>query len=78
MHICTVDLDANVAVVHLDSVERSFSGADVTLAWERGHSDGVPLLKQGHVVAQGSVYVELRGRRAAECCPQDILFLLDE
>lgn len=32
MHICTVDLDANVAVVHLDSAEGSFSGANIALA----------------------------------------------
>lgn len=60
MHISSVDLDANVAVVHLDGVERALPGADVALAWERGYGDGVSLLEQGHVVAQGSIHVELR------------------
>lgn len=49
--ISRVDLDAHVAVVHLDHREGSFSGADVALAREWGHGNGVPLLKQRHVVA---------------------------
>lgn len=60
MHIAGVDLDADVAVVHLEEVERTLSGADVALAWERGHSDRVSLLEQRHVVAQGSIHVALR------------------
>ena len=63
MHVSSVDLDADVAVVHLEEVERTLFGADVALAWERGHSDGVSVLEQRHVVAQGSIHVELRGRR---------------
>ena len=68
MHISSVDLDANVAIVHLEEVECALSGADVALAWERGHSDGVSLLEQGHVVAQGSIHIALRGKkRCTEC-----------
>lgn len=60
MHVAGVDLDADVAVVHLEEVECTLCGADVALTWERGHGDGVSLLEQGHVVAQGSIHVELR------------------
>lgn len=60
MHIAGVDLDAHVAIVHLEEVECPLSGADVTLAGERGHSDGVSVLKQRHVVAQGSIHIQLR------------------
>ncbi len=63
MNISSVDLDADVAVVHFKEVERALSGADVALTWERWQTDGVSLLEQGHVVAQGSVHVALRGRR---------------
>lgn len=64
VHVASVDLDAHVAVVHLEEVERTLSGADVALAGERGDGDGVSLLEQGHVVAQGSIHIELRRRRA--------------
>lgn len=67
MHISSVDLDANVAVVHLEEVECALFGADVALAWEWGHSDCVSLLEQGHVVAQGSIHIVLRGKRCTKC-----------
>lgn len=63
MHISGVDLDAHVAVVHLEEVEGPLSGADVALARERGDSDGVSLLEQRHVVAEGSVDVVLQGKK---------------
>lgn len=31
VHVASVDLDADVAVVHLEEVERTLSGADVAL-----------------------------------------------
>lgn len=68
MHVAGVDLDADVAVVHLEEVERTLLGADVALARERGHRDGVPLLEQGHAVAQGSIHVVLRGKGADWMC----------
>lgn len=61
MHVPGVDLDADVAIVSLEEVEGSLSGADVALAGERGDGDGVSLLEQRHVVAQRSVHVSLRG-----------------
>lgn len=66
MHIAGVDLDAYIAVVHLEEVERTLSGADVTLTGERGHSDGVSLLEQRHVVAQGSIHVVLRRKKEVD------------
>lgn len=60
MHIASVDLNANIAIMSLQGVEGSLSGADVALAGERCHGDGPSLLKQRHVVAQGSVHVALR------------------
>ena len=64
MHVASVDLDADVAVVHIEEVERPLPGADVALTREGGHGDGVSVLEQGHVVAQGSVHVVLRGEGA--------------
>lgn len=61
MDVSSVGLNAYVAIVGFKKVERSLYGADVALAWERGQSDGVPVLEQRHVVAQGSVHVALRG-----------------
>lgn len=61
VHVAHVDLDADVSVVHLEEVVCALSGADVALAGEWGHGDGVPLLEQGHVVAQGSIHVVLTG-----------------
>lgn len=60
MHIAGVDLDAKVAIVHFEEVECTLCGANVALARERGHSDGVSLLEQRHVVAQGSIHIVLK------------------
>lgn len=78
MHISSVDLDANVAVVHLEEVECALFGADVALAWEWGHSDCVSLLEQGHVVAQSSIHIALRGKRDALSCHRIFLKVLLE
>lgn len=66
MNVPCGNLDANVPVVHLEDVQGSLLGADVALARERGHGDGVPELEQRQVVTQSSVHVELRGWRTAD------------
>lgn len=66
MNVPCGNLDANVPIVHLEGVQGSLLGADVALARERGHGDGVPELEQRQVVTQSSVHVELRGWRTAD------------
>lgn len=70
MNVPRGNLDANVPIVHLEGVQGSdLLGADVALAGERGHGDGVPEFEQRQVVTQSSVHVELRGwRTAGEAC----------
>lgn len=63
MNVPCGNLDANVPIVHLEGVQGSLLRADVALAGERGHGDGVPELEQRQVVTQSSVHVELRGWR---------------
>lgn len=63
MDVSGVDLDAEVTAVNHNWVEGFFSGADVAFTRERSHSDGVCVLEQRHVVAQGSIHVKLKGFR---------------
>lgn len=60
MDVLGVDLDAQTAAVHLDGVEGIVFRADVSFTGERSHSDGVPLLHQWQVVAEGPVQEQLR------------------
>lgn len=60
MDVLGVDLDAQTAAVHLDGVEGIVFRADVSFTGERSHSDGVPLLHQWQVVAEGPIQEQLR------------------
>lgn len=60
MDVPAAHLDAQAAAVHLDGVEGAVFGADVALARERRHGDGVALLRQRQVVAERPVQEELR------------------
>lgn len=62
VEVPAADLDAQTAAVHLDRVEGVVLGADVALAPERRHGDGVPLLGQRHVVAERPVQEQLRSQ----------------
>lgn len=59
MDVPGVDLDAQTAAVHLDGAEGVVFRTDVNFTWERSHSDGVPLLHQWQVVAEGPIQEQL-------------------
>ena len=64
LHVELADPDAQVTVVHGQHAQAALPGADVRLPAERGHGDGVPLVVQRHVVAQGPVHVALGAHRS--------------
>lgn len=76
VHVAGVDLDADVTIVNLQEAEGSFFGADVALARERRHRDGVLLLTQRQVVTQGAVHVALRRNRQSPVDPMTFFSLM--